>query len=166
MDTSDQGDTSLKIPSEIPTSPYTSREVTKNSNTQLRTFDEYGYRRRVFGIVLDKQTGYVLLTSATGKAGAFILPGGGIDPGETPEESVVREVLEECGVICKINKYCKQVVDNTKKLRSWVFVCEKMEEAEDWLEKNKRTRKWLTIEAAGMELRNHKADQALLLDFI
>jgi len=168
MDTLEQGDTSIKIPPEISCKEYTSREVTKNPHkgAQLRTFDKYGYRRRVFGIVLDKQTGFVLLTSATGKAGAFILPGGGIDPGENPEESVVREVLEECGVICKIDKYCRQVVDSNKKLRSWVYVCEKIEENEDWLEKNKRTRKWLNVEAAGLELRNHKADQALLLDFI
>ena len=75
----------------------------KTIHPVLRTFDKYNYRRRTYGIVINKQTNKVLLTSATGKAGAFILPGGGIDPGETPEESVVREVLEECGVVCKIN---------------------------------------------------------------
>merc|ERR1712156_269693 len=168
METLEQGDIPLKIPQEISSQHYTSREVTKKSSnhTQIRTFDRYGYRRRVFGIVVDSKTKQVLLTSATGTAGAFILPGGGIDPGETPEQSVIREVLEECGVTCKIIKYCRQVLDDTKKQRSWVFVCEKIEENDDCLEKNKRTRQWLDVEAASNALKNHKADQALLLTLI
>ena len=138
----------------------------KTIHPVLRTFDKYNYRRRTYGIVINKQTNKVLLTSATGKAGAFILPGGGIDPGETPEESVVREVLEECGVVCKIDKYCQQVVNHSKKLRSWVYVCEKIEEMDDWPERDKRTRNWLSVEEARIVLRNHKADQADLLEFI
>merc|ERR1712170_239326 len=151
---------------EISCEYYTSREVTKESNTQIRTFDKYGYRRRVFGIVVDKSTGNVLLTSSSKIENRFILPGGGIDPGETPEESVIREVLEECGVKCKIHKYCRQVIDNTKKLRSWVYVCKKIEENDDWVEKNIRTRRWCNLEQADIELRNHKADQALLLSLL
>lgn len=30
---------------------------------------------------------------------ACFLPGGGIDPGETPEQTVVREAKEECGLV-------------------------------------------------------------------
>ncbi len=35
--------------------------------------------------------------------GEWELPGGGIDYGETPEESLAREVKEECGLNVKVN---------------------------------------------------------------
>lgn len=34
----------------------------------------------------------------------WVLPGGGIDPGETAEEAVIREVLEETGYIVKVKR--------------------------------------------------------------
>ena len=39
------------------------------------------------------------LAPRTGAAGRWNLPGGGIDPGETPEAAVVREVAEETGQV-------------------------------------------------------------------
>ncbi|MBS0625603.1 MAG: NUDIX domain-containing protein [Verrucomicrobia bacterium] len=34
----------------------------------------------------------------------WVLPGGGIDPGEKPEEAVLREILEETGFTVKIDR--------------------------------------------------------------
>lgn len=34
----------------------------------------------------------------------WVLPGGGIDPGETPEHAVVREILEETGFQVKVDR--------------------------------------------------------------
>lgn len=34
----------------------------------------------------------------------WVLPGGGIDPGESPEEAVVREILEETGFTVKMDR--------------------------------------------------------------
>ncbi len=39
------------------------------------------------------------LAGTTGAAGRWNLPGGGIDPGESPTEAVVREVAEETGQV-------------------------------------------------------------------
>lgn len=34
----------------------------------------------------------------------WIVPGGGVDPGEEPEVTAVREVLEEAGVVGKLGR--------------------------------------------------------------
>ncbi|HTW13807.1 MAG TPA: NUDIX domain-containing protein [Nocardioides sp.] len=49
----------------------------------------------------------VLLTRISERgfhAGAWTLPGGGIDHGEAPREALVREVREECGVDCEVGE--------------------------------------------------------------
>lgn len=40
-----------------------------------------------------------ILFSYLGKRHQYLLPGGGIEEGETPEANVIREVQEECGLI-------------------------------------------------------------------
>lgn len=55
------------------------------------------YQRRpgVYGVL--ERDGAVLLTHQAAPRSEFQLPGGGIDPGETPSEALGREVLEETG---------------------------------------------------------------------
>ena len=40
-----------------------------------------------------------ILLQRRGDNGLWSLPGGGVDPGETPAEAIVREVLEETGLV-------------------------------------------------------------------
>ena len=47
-------------------------------------------------IVLDDAHKNILLVKRC-DVPVWVLPGGGVDPGETPEEAVIREVLEETG---------------------------------------------------------------------
>ena len=46
------------------------------------------------------QNGRILLTHEL-NSGWWLLPGGGMEEGETPEECVIREVLEETGLIVR-----------------------------------------------------------------
>jgi 8-oxo-dGTP diphosphatase len=38
------------------------------------------------------------------------LPGGGMDPGETPQETVIRETLEECGLMIGIGSWATTAI--------------------------------------------------------
>lgn len=66
------------------------------------------------------QFGEVLLVQQMTKRGAVIwnFPGGGVEMGETFEEAVIREVLEETGFHVKI---VKKVYENNHKT---TFLCE------------------------------------------
>lgn len=70
----------------------------------LGTADRVGVvpRQRVAAYAVVVEAGHLLLTqlsSRTGAEGRWTLPGGGIDPGESPAAAVVREVLEETGQV-------------------------------------------------------------------
>jgi putative (di)nucleoside polyphosphate hydrolase len=55
------------------------------------------YRANVAGI-LRHHDGRILICERLGVAGAWQFPQGGIDPGESPQEALVRELWEEIGL--------------------------------------------------------------------
>jgi 8-oxo-dGTP diphosphatase len=60
---------------------------------------------RVAAYAVVERRGEVLLTHwRRGKMHGWTLPGGGIEAGEDPRETVVREVMEETGLSAKVGK--------------------------------------------------------------
>jgi 8-oxo-dGTP diphosphatase len=57
----------------------------------------YKYRPSAYALVRTPRDDLAIVRTAV----ACLLPGGGIDPGETPELTVEREAQEECGLILK-----------------------------------------------------------------
>lgn len=58
-------------------------------------------KRSVAGVVFSPERSKVLLIKRR-DVNIWALPGGGVDPGENPEEAVIREVFEETGLSVKI----------------------------------------------------------------
>ena len=60
-----------------------------------RRIDEKIYRPRpaAYAVIVDSVRQVALIRTRKG----FFLPGGGIEPGETAEQALVREIQEECG---------------------------------------------------------------------
>jgi len=55
--------------------------------------DSLSWRPSAYGVVI--KDGCVLVSE---QFGGFVLPGGGLDLGELPEEAVIREIKEETGI--------------------------------------------------------------------
>lgn len=57
----------------------------------------------IAGVVFSSDRSSVLLILRR-DVPVWVLPGGGIDPGETAEEAVIREILEETGLSVKVER--------------------------------------------------------------
>ena len=76
------------------------------------------------GIVLNAAQSHVLLVKRD-DVPVWVLPGGGIDSGETPEEALVREFQEETGYRVKILRKCALYHPiNRLASETHVFVCQ------------------------------------------
>ncbi len=63
--------------------------------------------------------------AAVGWRDTYLLPGGGIDPGESPEEALTREVREECARKVVIGQFLGSAIQyfTNENGRSWEFQC-------------------------------------------
>ncbi len=71
----------------------------------------YAERPSAYGLLLNPDG--LLLVCRTPKR--LVLPGGGIDPGETPEQAMIREIAEESGLVvttaqlfCRADQYVER----------------------------------------------------------
>jgi len=75
------------------------------------------------GIIFKDHQSQVLLVKRR-DVPVWVLPGGGIDPNETPSQAVIREVLEETGFNVKILAQCaKYLPINSLANVTHVFLC-------------------------------------------
>ena len=78
----------------------------------------------VYGIVFNEDKTQVLLVKRR-DIPVWVLPGGGLDPGESPEEGAIREVHEESGFSVKIvRKVAEYLPVNKMTLLSHLFECQ------------------------------------------
>lgn len=104
---------------------------------------------------------YALLVDEQGRvaivreSGAYFLPGGGIEPGETPEEALRREVREECGFEIEIlrklgqaDEYVYSTAEERAYLKCGVFYFARRGESPDGPTTDPPELAWLEPERA------------------
>ncbi len=77
----------------------------------------------VAGLIFNPNRDAVLLIKRR-DVPVWVLPGGGIDPGESPESAVVREILEETGFTVKIDRLVGDYLPiNRLSKRTFLYEC-------------------------------------------
>ncbi len=74
----------------------------KTIDHTTKNYDKFESREAVRAIIKD---GDNLLMVFISSKNTFIFPGGGVEEGESLEETCIREALEEAGAVVKVNKY-------------------------------------------------------------
>ena len=97
----------------------------------------------------------ILLISSSKNKDKWLVPGGGVDPGEDVDHAAVREALEEAGVKGRLDGLLGVFETAVGPLtRTHVFRLDVEEEVTDgaWAESNVRSRKWFSLEEAKIAL--------------
>lgn len=120
-----------------------------------RTYDVDSFRRRAGCIATlpfgpDGATRKIFLASSSSKPGRWVIPAGGIDHGESPEDAAIRELHEESGVRAVIGsaRFLCWVENNSKQTRTAVFHVDVSGLDEDFPEARLRKRTCVTVTEA------------------
>lgn len=87
----------------------------------------------------------------TNSSGRWIVPKGGIDPGNSPADQAVLEAYEEAGVVeaeigGEIGFYDYERGGRVHRVRLFALLVREL--ARDWDEKHRREREWVALEQA------------------
>ncbi len=83
-------------------------------------------KQAIYGIIFNKNKEEILLVKRRDLP-VWVFPGGGLDPGETPEEGVIREVEEETGLkVCIIRQIATYLPVNKMTQKTYFFECAKI----------------------------------------
>ncbi|PAF08636.1 DNA mismatch repair protein MutT [Shouchella clausii] len=99
-------------------------------------------------VVIIKDEKVVLIQRIRDDAMYYVFPGGGIEPGETPEAGAKREALEELGVDVKINECISKIEFNGTQ---YFFLSEIISgtlgtgQGEEYLDKNRESGTYLPM---------------------
>ncbi|XP_049691885.2 diphosphoinositol polyphosphate phosphohydrolase 2 [Helicoverpa armigera] len=136
--------------------------MVKDKPNSIRIYDDEGFKRRAACICVrtDAET-EVLLVTSSGRPDHWVVPGGGVEPGEEPSVTATREVLEEAGVIGKLGRCLGVFEDREGKHRTLVYVMTVTRELAEWEESRLmgRKRQWFSLEDAMAQLACYKPNQ-------
>ena len=131
--------------------------------TRLR--DASGYRLRAACVAFNSTGTHILLVSAAKRVGAWVLPAGGVELGESAGESALRELWEEAGArAASAGPALFLMNDHAKRARTTFFAA-RIDTPLDELypEAKMRTREWVLLADAPEALASSPAARAALV---
>lgn len=134
-----------------------------------RIYDIDGFKKRAACVcVKNENENEVLLISSSRNNGNWIVPGGGIESNENPEDAAAREVYEEAGVKGRLSRFLGVFESINRKHRTSVYILIVDTELDDWEEHTKlgRKRKWFNLNEAKQELEKHKPVQGTYINLL
>ncbi|RMZ97640.1 diphosphoinositol polyphosphate phosphohydrolase 2 [Brachionus plicatilis] len=142
--------------------------VTEKPKTD-RVLDNDGFKKRASCVcVRNENENEVLLISSSRNKNRWVVPGGGIEDNENPEDAAEREVFEEAGVIGRLDRFLGVFENQERKHRTTVYLLIVDKELDEWEENTKygRLRKWFSLNEAISELEQHKPVQVSYLNLL
>jgi len=142
----------------------TTKQVKIKNRNVPRTYDKDGFKLRAGCLCFKDETQReVLLVTSSKDTDSWVVPAGGIDPGESPEQAAVREVVEEAGAIGKIGT-CLGVFQNDKsKSQTYMYTMIVKNLVEP---KENKDCKWFMLKDAVTKLNHRPIQQSYLTSVI